>query len=161
MDLQPIFHAFLFWVIGGLTAASAIATVVTHNIVRAATWLLFTLGGTSALFFLIGADLVGAVQLLVYVGGTMVLVVFGVMLTAQGPFISDAARAAREWAVSAATGITLLALLFLAIMSNQTVRRASARRRRNPVVVVRVRMAQPRANPTRPAAAPLRLPTRW
>ena len=88
MDLQPYLGAFLFWVIGGVTAACAIATVVTHNIVRAATWLLFTLGGTSALFFLIGADLVGAVQLLVYVGGTMVLVVFGVMLTAQGPFIS-------------------------------------------------------------------------
>ncbi len=115
------FHAFLFWVIGGLTSACAIATVVTHNIVRSATWLLFTLAGTSGLFFLIGADLVGAIQLLVYVGGTMILVVFGVMLTAQGPFISMRTSSA-EWAVSAATGITLLALLLLSILANKPVR---------------------------------------
>lgn len=106
--------AFLFWVIGGLTAACAVATVVTHNIVRAATWLLFTLAGTSGLFFLIGADLVGAVQLLVYVGGTLVLVVFGVMLTAQGPFISMRTSSA-EWAVSVTVGITMFALLVLAL----------------------------------------------
>ena len=40
------------------------------------------------LFFLAGADFLGAVQLMVYVGGTMVLLVFGVMLTARGPFVS-------------------------------------------------------------------------
>ena len=110
MNLQP----FLFWVIAGITAGCALATVVTHNIVRAATWLLFTLAGTSALFFLLGADLVGAVQLLVYVGGTLILVVFGVMLTAQGPFITMRTSSA-EWAVSAATGIALLAVLLLAV----------------------------------------------
>jgi NADH:ubiquinone oxidoreductase subunit 6 (subunit J) len=108
--------SFLFWVIAGLTSACAIATVVTHNIVRAATWLLFTLAGTSGLFFLIGADLVGAVQLLVYVGGTMVLVIFGVMLTAEGPFVSMRTSSA-EWAVSAATGITFLAVLLLSFLA--------------------------------------------
>jgi NADH-quinone oxidoreductase subunit J len=106
VNLQP----FLFWTIASLTIGCAIATVVTHNIVRAASWLLFTLAGTSGLFFLIGADLVGAIQLLVYVGGTLILVVFGVMLTAQGPFVSMRTSSA-EWAVSAATGIALLALL--------------------------------------------------
>jgi hypothetical protein len=40
------------------------------------------------LFFLAGADFLGAAQLMVYVGGTMVLLVFGVMLTARGPFVS-------------------------------------------------------------------------
>lgn len=115
MNLDP----FLFWVIAGMTGACAIATVVSHNIVRSATWLLFTLGGTSGLFFLIGADLVGAIQLLVYVGGTMVLVVFGVMLTAQGPFISMRTSSA-EWAVSAATGIALFSLLLLAVFRGVT-----------------------------------------
>ena len=71
--------------------------MVTQNIVRAATWLLFTLAGTSGIFFLLGADFVGATQLLVYVGGTLVLVVFGVMLTAQGPFINMKTSGA-EWA---------------------------------------------------------------
>src|SRR3954465_7708671 len=106
-------HEFLFWVIASLTGLCAVATVVTHNIVRAASWLLFTLAGTSGLFFLIGADIVGAVQLLVYVGGTLILVIFGVMLTAQGPFITMRTSSA-EWAVSAATGIALLALLVMA-----------------------------------------------
>ena len=82
--IQPI----LFWIIALATALCAIATVVAQNIVRSATWLLFTLAGTSGIFFLLGADLVAAVQLLVYVGGTLVLVVFGVMLTAQGPFVN-------------------------------------------------------------------------
>ncbi len=84
MTLQPI----LFWTIAGLTGLSAIAVVVTQNIVRAAAWLLFTLGGTAGIYFLIGADFVGATQLIIYVGGILVLVVFGVMLTAQGPFIT-------------------------------------------------------------------------
>src|SRR3954470_12507608 len=101
---------FLFWLVAGLTGLCAIATVVTHNIVRSATWLLFTLAGTSAIFFLLGADIVGAIQLLVYVGGTMVLVVFGVMLTAQGPFIHMKTSGA-EWAISVVAGILLFAVL--------------------------------------------------
>jgi len=108
-------HEFLFWVIALSTSLCAIATVVTQNIVRAATWLLFTLAGTSAIFFLLGADLVGATQLLVYVGGTLVLVVFGVMLTAQGPFITMKTSSA-EWAISATVGLTLLVVLGLGIM---------------------------------------------
>ena len=100
----------MFWLIAGLTGLCAIAAVVTQNIVRSATWLLFTLAGTSGIFFLLGADLVGAIQLLVYVGGTMVLVVFGVMLTAQGPFINMKTSGA-EWAISIVAGILLFAVL--------------------------------------------------
>jgi NADH-quinone oxidoreductase subunit J len=100
----------LFWLITIVTGASAIAVVVTQNIVRSATWLLFALAGTSGVFFLLGADFVGATQLLVYVGGTLVLVVFGVMLTAQGPFISMKTGAA-EWVVAAAVGLLLYGVL--------------------------------------------------
>src|SRR6478736_5003546 len=105
-SLEP----FLFWTLACITGGCAIACVVTHNIVRSATWLLFTLAGTSGIFFLLGADIVGAIQLLVYVGGTMVLVVFGVMLTAQGPFINMKTSGA-EWAISIVAGITLFAVL--------------------------------------------------
>src|ERR1043166_5867840 len=104
--LQPL----LFWLMAALIAVCAIATVVTQNIVRSATWLLFTLAGTSGIFFLLGADLVGATQLLVYVGGTLILVVFGVMLTAQGPFISMKTSGA-EWAISIIAGLLLLGVL--------------------------------------------------
>jgi NADH:ubiquinone oxidoreductase subunit 6 (subunit J) len=111
-SIEPL----LFWLVAGLIAVCAIATVVTQNIVRSATWLLFTLAGTSAIFFLLGADLVGATQLLVYVGGTLVLVVFGVMLTAQGPFISMKASGA-EWAISLVAGMLLLVVLTTGIIT--------------------------------------------
>jgi NADH-quinone oxidoreductase subunit J len=113
MDKQ----ALLFWLVAILTGGSAVAVVVTTNIVRSATWLLFALGGTAAVFFLMGADFVGATQLLVYVGGTLVLVVFGVMLTAQGPFISMKTGAA-EWAVSLIVGGLLYVMLALSIVSS-------------------------------------------
>jgi len=103
-------HAYLFWTAGLLTAMCAIAVVVSQNIVRSATWLLFALAGVAILFFLLGADLVGAIQILVYVGGTLVLVVFGVMLTAQGPFVTMKTGAV-EWAISAVAGFFLFAVL--------------------------------------------------
>src|SRR6266849_8525927 len=110
------YQPFLFWLIASATALCAIMVVVTQNIVRAATWLLFTLAGTSAIFFLLGADLVGATQLLVYVGGTLVLVVFGVMLTAQGPFITMKTGSA-EWAVALVVGLLLFGVLAVALVS--------------------------------------------
>src|SRR6202789_909781 len=99
----------LFWILAVLTGVSALGVVVTQNIVRAAAWLLFTLAGVSGIFFLLGADFVGATQLIVYVGGTLVLVVFGVMLTAQGPFIVMRSSPA-EWAISAVVGLMFLAI---------------------------------------------------
>jgi NADH-quinone oxidoreductase subunit J len=109
-DVNAYVHPAMFWLIASLTGLCAIATVITQNIVRSATWLLFTLAGTSGIFFLLGADIIGAIQLLVYVGGTMVLVIFGVMLTAQGPFINMKTSGA-EWAISIVAGITLFSVL--------------------------------------------------
>jgi NADH-quinone oxidoreductase subunit J len=108
------FNSILFYVVAALTGASAIGVVVTQNIVRAAAWLLFALAGASAVFFLLGADFVGATQLLVYVGGTLVLVVFGVMLTARGPFI-NLRIGAIEWALSAGVGLVLFGVLAVAV----------------------------------------------
>jgi NADH-quinone oxidoreductase subunit J len=116
MDLQ--LQPFLFWAIATLTALSAVMVVVTQNIVRSAAWLLFTLGGTSGVFFLLGADFVGATQLLVYVGGTLVLVVFGVMLTAQGPFITMKTGAG-EWAIATAVGVMLYAVIGFAVIQSK------------------------------------------
>ncbi len=76
----------LFWLFAVLTCAGAIMVAASLNVVRMAFSLVLTLGSTAVLFLLLGADFVGATQLLVYVGGTLVLLVFGVMLTATGPF---------------------------------------------------------------------------
>src|ERR1044072_5748058 len=111
-------QAFLFWSIAALTGLCAIAVVATQNIVRAAAWLLFGLGGTAGIFFLLGADFVGATQLLVYVGGTLVLVVFGVMLTAQGPFVNMRTGAA-EWAIGLAVGLVLCGVLAVSLLGSK------------------------------------------
>src|SRR2546421_8861078 len=103
-------HAFLFWAIALISGGCAVMVVVSQNIVRAAAWLLFALGGVAGIFFFLGADFVGATQLIVYVGGTLVLVVFGVMLTAQGPVI-NLRTSAGEWALSLVVGLLLFRVL--------------------------------------------------
>jgi NADH-quinone oxidoreductase subunit J len=108
--MGDIAQPLVFFLIATFTGLCALATVISQNIVRSATWLLFTLAGTSGIFFLLGADFIAAIQLLIYVGGTMVLVVFGVMLTAQGPFVTMKTSGA-EWAISTVAGITLFAVL--------------------------------------------------
>jgi NADH-quinone oxidoreductase subunit J len=55
-------------------------------------------------------------QIMIYVGGTLVLLIFGVMLTAQGPFISMRTRAG-EWLLGLLVGGSLLAVLVSAAVS--------------------------------------------
>ena len=106
----PNWHSCLFLVFALAACGFALAVVVTSNIVRMAFYLTLSLGATSGIFFLAGADFVGAMQLMIYVGGTLVLLIFGVMLTAQGPFISMKTRGG-EWILAAVVGGSLLALL--------------------------------------------------
>ena len=80
-------ESFLFTVFALATCLAAVAVVFSQTVVRMAFWLIISLGSTAALFFLANADFVGAAQLLIYVGGTLVLLVFGVMLTASGPYL--------------------------------------------------------------------------
>jgi NADH-quinone oxidoreductase subunit J len=100
----------LFALLALATAGSALGVVVSRSVVRAAVWLLFTLIGVSLLYFLLGAEFLGAAQLIVYVGGTLVLVVFGVMLTSQGPFEGFRPKKA-EWVIGGALAAGLFALI--------------------------------------------------
>jgi NADH-quinone oxidoreductase subunit J len=100
----------LFALVATVTAVSALGVVLSRNVVRMAVWLLFTLIGVSLLYFLLGAEFAGAAQLIVYVGGTLVLLVFGVMLTAQGPLRELRTRPA-EWAIGGVLGAVLFGLL--------------------------------------------------
>ncbi len=103
-------HSVLFLLFSLLACVFALAVVFSSHIVRMAFYLVLSLGATAGLFFLAGADFVGSMQLLIYVGGTLVLLVFGVMLTAQGPFVSMKTRSG-EWVLSALVGGALLAVL--------------------------------------------------
>ena len=100
----------LFVLVATATAVSAVGVVASRDVVRMAVWLLFTLIGVSLVYFLLGAEFAGAAQLLVYVGGTLVLVVFGVMLTAHGPLRELRTRRA-EWLVGGTLGAVLFGLL--------------------------------------------------
>jgi NADH-quinone oxidoreductase subunit J len=104
----------LFYIFSVLVCGGAIAVVATQNVVRMAFWLVVSLGSVSALFFLLHADFLGAAQLLIYVGGTVVLLVFGVMLTASGPFVQIRTSPA-ELIFGATVGGALFFVLFSSI----------------------------------------------
>ncbi len=78
---------WLFVIFALATCGGALAVVLSQDVVRMAFWLIIALGSTAGLFFMLGADFVGATQLLIYVGGTVVLLIFGVMLTSSGPYL--------------------------------------------------------------------------
>ncbi len=73
--------AFVFWVFAIVTVASALVVVLARTLIYNAFALLFTFFGVAGLYVLLGADFLAATQLLVYVGGILVLLLFGVMLT--------------------------------------------------------------------------------
>lgn len=80
-------EAVAFYLFAGVSLFSAIGIVVSKNIVRSATCLLGTLGGVACLYFLLNANFLAVVQLIVYAGGTLILIVFGVMLTSKSPWV--------------------------------------------------------------------------
>ncbi len=110
-------HTFFFYLFALITCGFALTVVLAQNIVRMAFALILSLGASAGLFFLAGAGFVGAMQLLIYVGGTLVLLVFGVMLTAQGPFVSMRTRGG-EWVLAVVVGGSLLAVLLQVAFRN-------------------------------------------
>ena len=109
-------HAVFFYLFAGLACLFALGVLFASNVVRMAAQLILSLSATAALFMLAGAEFVGAMQIMIYVGGTLVLLVFGVMLTAQATFISMKTSAG-EWIIAAIVGGSLLALLCQAAIS--------------------------------------------
>ncbi|MGB9735166.1 MAG: NADH-quinone oxidoreductase subunit J family protein [bacterium] len=73
---EMLFYIFAFLILG-----SALLVVLLKNIVRSAFALFFTLFGVAGIYILLGADFIGVTQVLIYIGGVMILIVFGVMLT--------------------------------------------------------------------------------
>jgi len=109
--MDPInWHSFFFLLAALTSCVFAVAVVLSSNIVRMAFYLVLSLAASAGLHFLAGADFVGAMQILIYVGGTLVLLVFGVMLTAQERFISMKTRGG-EWILAVIVGGSLLAIL--------------------------------------------------
>ena len=76
-------YAALFYFIAGLTVISAIGVALTKNVFYSAMALMGALLGASGLYVFLAADFVAVVQVLVYVGGILVLTLFAIMLTHQ------------------------------------------------------------------------------
>jgi NADH-quinone oxidoreductase subunit J len=101
----------LFYLFAALTCAGAIGVVICQNVVRMAFSLIICLASVSALFFLLSADFVGATQLMVYVGGTIVLLIFGVMLTSSSVLLQIRSSPG-EGVLAAAIGLCFLFVFF-------------------------------------------------
>src|SRR4030042_265188 len=74
--IQIIFYAFV-----AMTVISAGFVVFSRNLTHSAFALLFTFFGVAGLYVFLGADFLAATQMIIYVGGILVLLLFGVMLT--------------------------------------------------------------------------------
>lgn len=120
MAINP--HSFLFLLMALIACVFAVAVVVSSNIVRMAFYLVISLAAVAGLFFLAGADFVGALQLMIYVGGTLVLLIFGVMLTARGPFVSMQTGGG-HWVL---TALVVASLLFVLVPTALSVGRWAA-----------------------------------
>jgi len=108
-------HTVLFWLMALAACGFALAVVLASNIVRMAFSLILSLAAVAGLFFLAGAEFVGAMQLMIYVGGTLVLLAFGVMLTARGPFV-NMATSGGQWVIAVILGGSLVAVLLQAAL---------------------------------------------
>jgi NADH-quinone oxidoreductase subunit J len=75
--------AVVFYILSVATLASALLAVTSRKIFRSAIWLLFALTGIAGLYFWLQMEFVAAVQIVVYVGGIVVLIIFSIFLTQQ------------------------------------------------------------------------------
>ena len=104
----------LFYAFAALTCLGAWAIVLSQNIVRMAVYLLLTLSGVAGLYFMLQAEILAAFQLIVYAGGTLILIVFGVMLTSRNPFMQLKVQGWEKFA-GIGIGLTMTGLLVWAL----------------------------------------------
>ncbi len=72
-----------FWMLVVLTIGSAVVVVGSGQLIYSALALLFTFVGVAGLYIYLWADFIGVVQIVIYIGGIMVLILFGIMLTSK------------------------------------------------------------------------------
>ena len=118
----PIGQA-VFYLVALVTVVSAAGVAFSPNIVYSAFSLVGTFGGVATLYVFLGADFVAGVQILIYVGGILVLIIFAVMLTHRISEIQISNRAVGRIPAFILCG-GLLALLVVAIRNTPWLRAA-------------------------------------
>ncbi len=109
-------YDIIFYLFAAVTLISAFFVVTTRNIVHSAFFLLFTFFGVAGIYVLLGADFVAIVQLIVYVGGILILLIFGVMLTNR--ITNVQIKTGTMQMLPAAIGVGLFSGLLLSIVIN-------------------------------------------
>tara|TARA_B000000557_G_C20683501_1_gene404118 strand:+ start:126 stop:614 length:489 start_codon:yes stop_codon:yes gene_type:complete len=107
----------LFWIISSLTVISALMVVLNNQLLYSAIALLFTLFGVAGLYIYLWADFIAGVQLLVYIGGINVLIIFGIMLTNR---ISSVRLSQKNVQQGVGGVISIWLLLLLGIVISKT-----------------------------------------
>ncbi len=122
LDLLPssseqaaLIEQALFTLFAAIAGGSVLIVAVSRNIVRQAVALLFCLAAVAGLYFLLGAEFIAAAQLVIYAGGTLILIIFGVMLTSKSPFARFQANRS-EMIVAAVLSFVLLGSLVAGVL---------------------------------------------
>jgi NADH-quinone oxidoreductase subunit J len=103
-------YDFIFYLFAAITIVSALMVVSSDNIVRSAFYLLATFFGVSGIYVLLGADFVAVTQIMVYIGGILILLLFGVMLTTNSTHVEIKKGLTKVLPAVVATGVLLGAL---------------------------------------------------
>ena len=103
----------LFVLFGGLTLVGGLGLVVTRNVVHAALFLLLSLSAVAGLYLVLLAEFLALVQVLIYGGAVIIVVLFAIMLTrnSEYPHISDN----RQWTLAAITSLALAVIFGVAM----------------------------------------------
>ena len=101
--------SIIFYLIAAFILGMALMAVTAKQIFRSAIWLLFTLIGVASLYFWMEVEFIAAVQIVVYVGGIVVLIIFSIFLTEQASKDMPPPKPARKLAAALAV---LLGLAF-------------------------------------------------
>ncbi|HPT30816.1 MAG TPA: NADH-quinone oxidoreductase subunit J [Prolixibacteraceae bacterium] len=76
-------NVFMFYLLSATILVFSVLTVTSRKILRAAVYLLFVLIGTAGLYFLLNYEFLAAVQLAIYAGGIVILIIFSILLTSH------------------------------------------------------------------------------
>jgi NADH-quinone oxidoreductase subunit J len=106
----------VFLVFAVIAVGSAVLAMASPQLVHAALWLVVTLGAVAGCFVLMTAEFVAWVQVLVYVGSVVVLVIFALMLTRQPTASASAEVTSNRW-IAALLGVVAAAGLGAAVIA--------------------------------------------
>ena len=105
-------NQFMFFVCSAIIVVFSILTVTSRRILRAATFLLFVLVSTAGLYFMLRFNFLAAIQLTLYAGGIVVLIIFSILLTSQvGAKLELPGLSKKIFAALAATAGAILCII--------------------------------------------------